>query len=100
MNGRLAMLRKMVYGKLGPGDGLRFGCAAVRKNQAAEYHLSRAGGAAAGIMGSQGFRRVSTIRSRCDAITICSCASRKSVRLTVRWECGFLYEPIAPANRC
>ena len=28
-----------------------------------------------------------------------SWASAGSLRTTVRWECGFLYEPIAPANR-
>lgn len=45
-------------------------------------------------------RRASTIRSRWDASTTICCASDGSVIVTVRCECGFLYEPIAPAKRC
>lgn len=46
-----------------------------------------------------GPRRASTIRNRCDASMTISCASRASFIRTVLCECGFLYEPMAPANR-
>jgi hypothetical protein len=39
--------------------------------------------------------RESRIRNRWDASLTISCASAASVRATVRWECGFLYEPMA-----
>jgi len=44
-------------------------------------------------------RRSSTIRSKCDASITISCASSVSWIVAVRCECGFLYDPIAPANR-
>lgn len=39
------------------------------------------------------------MRSRCEASTTISCASFESVIVTVRCECGFLYDPMAAANK-